>query len=187
MAKTFSIRLIALQGSTPKPNGERVDDVDNLLIRTGLTTDGPALAEIYRSTWSPITEISPCPVPGEPFFHEASRPEDYLVAELGSSVVGYLRLVQPIPVESCAHVRQIQGLAVEESARYRGIGTALVNAAIVETRQQGASRITLRVLSTNETAHRLYARTGFILEGTLHDEFLLAGKYVDDHLLARKA
>ncbi|BEK95789.1 GNAT family N-acetyltransferase [Nocardia seriolae] len=157
-----------------------------VLIRVGQAADDPALSELYRHTWSPDTEISPCPPPGDPFFHEASRPEDYLVAELEGRVVGYLRLVQPIPVLSCAHVRQIQGLAVEQSARYHGIGTALINAAIAETRRQGASRLTLRVLSTNDTAQRLYNGTGFTLEGTLHGEFLLDGKHVDDHFMARQ-
>lgn len=160
--------------------------MSDVRIRTATTDDEPALSELVRRTWSPATEITPRPPAGEPFFHEASRPEDYLIAELDDRVVAYLRLVQPIPVDSCAHVRQIQGLAVDDTARHRGIATALITAAITESRRQHASRLTLRVLSTNLAAQRLYARTGFTLEGTLRNEYYLEEKFVDDLLMAQQ-
>ena len=45
--------------------------------------------------------------------------------------------------------------------------------------------MSLRVLAHNERARRLYASCGFVVEGTLREEFLLDGRSTDDLLLAR--
>ena len=42
------------------------------------------------------------------------------------------------------------------------------------------------MLSTNETAMRLYERCGFQREGTLRDEFRIDGQFVDDVLMAKQ-
>ena len=47
-------------------------------------------------------------------------------------------------------------------------------------------KLSLRVLSTNDGARRLYEGAGFETEGVLADEFFLEGRPVDDHLLARR-
>ncbi|WP_067567352.1 GNAT family N-acetyltransferase [Nocardia acidivorans] len=116
----------------------------SVTIRKARGSDDTALADLYRHTWSPQSEIVPRPPRGSSFFGEAGSPEHYLVAELDSEVVGYLRLVQPIPVPSAAHVRTIQGLAVAQSARGRGVGRALLDQAVLETKSQGGTRLTLR-------------------------------------------
>jgi ribosomal protein S18 acetylase RimI-like enzyme len=88
-------------------------------------------------------------------------------------------------VQSGAHVRQIQGLAVDPTERRRGLGRTLLYAALDEARRQGAQRITLRVLSVNTPARRLYESQGFVVEGVLPREFLIDGVYVDDVLMGR--
>ncbi|QIS09368.1 GNAT family N-acetyltransferase [Nocardia arthritidis] len=163
----------------------RLSGVATPTIRPATLSDEPALARINWRTWSPISEITPRPVPETPFFGESTRPEQCLIAEFDGQSVGYVRLVQPIPVASVAHVRQIQGLAVETHVRGRGIGGALLEAAVAETRRQGANRLTLRVLATNTNARRLYERMGFVVEGVLRGEFHIDGAYVDDILMAR--
>ncbi|MFD9036507.1 GNAT family N-acetyltransferase [Streptomyces sp. NPDC059567] len=155
-------------------------------IRRALPADEDALGELDRTTWSPLHAVMPAPEPPyEPFFDERHRPEDYLVAEQGRAVVGYLRLVPPTPLACNAHVRQIQGLAVAESARGRGVGRALLRAAVEETRRQGCTRLTLRVLGHNKPARALYESEGFTVEGVLPGEFFLDGAYVDDVLMGR--
>ncbi|MFF1510673.1 GNAT family N-acetyltransferase [Streptomyces sp. NPDC058326] len=155
-------------------------------IRGAEPGDEDALAVLDRDTWSPLHAVLPAPTPPyEPFFDARHRPEDYLVAVRGGAVVGYVRVVPPTPLAANAHVRQIQGLAVAETARGHGVARALLRAAMDKARADGAVRITLRVLSHNAPARALYASEGFVVEGVLPDEFLFDGRYVDDVLMGR--
>ncbi|MFF9805469.1 GNAT family N-acetyltransferase [Streptomyces coeruleorubidus] len=157
-----------------------------LRIRTAVPDDGEGLALLDRLAWSHLHAVTPRPQPPyPPFFSERHTPEDCLVAELGDRLAGYLRLGFPTPAEANRHVRQIQGLAVSEEARGRGVGRALVRAAVDEARRRGARRLTLRVLAHNTPARGLYEAEGFMVEGILPEEFLLDGTYVDDVLMGR--
>ncbi|MCQ9185741.1 GNAT family N-acetyltransferase [Streptomyces sp. IBSBF 2953] len=157
-----------------------------LRIRAALPDDEEALAAVDRVTWSPLHAVMPRPQPPyDPFFDERHVPGDYLVAALDGRAVGYLRLVAPTSLACNAHVRQIQGLAVLDEARGRGVARALLRAAVEETRRQGARRLTLRVLGHNAPARGLYESEGFVVEGVLPEEFLLDGKYVDDVFMGR--
>jgi ribosomal protein S18 acetylase RimI-like enzyme len=155
-------------------------------IRTARPEDAEELALLDRATWSPLHAVVPAPTPPyPPFFDERHLPQDYLVAEADGRLAGYVRLVAATPLVCNAHVRQIQGLAVSDEARGRGVGRALIRAAIARAREQGARRITLRVLGHNAPARALYASEGFVVEGVLPEEFLLEGRYVDDVLMGR--
>ncbi|MFF7310958.1 GNAT family N-acetyltransferase [Streptomyces sp. NPDC008137] len=153
-------------------------------IRTARLDDDEALGRLDRAVWSPLHAVMPEPQPPyPPFFGERHAPGDCLVAEVGDLLAGYVLLGFPTPAEANRHVRQIQGLAVGEHARGRGVGRALVRAAVDEARRRGARRLTLRVLAHNAPARGLYESEGFVVEGILPEEFLLDGKYVDDVLM----
>ncbi|MBD0837175.1 MULTISPECIES: GNAT family N-acetyltransferase [unclassified Streptomyces] len=154
-------------------------------IRTALPDDEEELAVLDRVTWSTLHAVTPPPQPHRSFFDERHPPHDHLVAELDRRIVGYIRLAFPTPLASNAHVRQIQGLAVAEEARGRGVGRALVRAAVEEARRRGARRLTLRVLGHNTAARKLYEAEGFVVEGVLPEEFRLDGAYVDDVVMGR--
>ncbi|MEU6577008.1 GNAT family N-acetyltransferase [Streptomyces sp. NPDC046805] len=155
-------------------------------IRAALADDDEDLALLDRLAWSTLHAVTPEPQPPyPPFFSERHRPDDCLVAELDRRVVGYVRLGFPTPLASNAHVRQIQGLAVADEARGRGVGRALIRAAVEEARRRGARRITLRVLGHNIAARKLYESEGFVVEGVMPEEFLLDGVYVDDISMGR--
>ncbi|MEU6380805.1 GNAT family N-acetyltransferase [Streptomyces sp. NPDC046909] len=155
-------------------------------IRRALPDDDEELGRLDRATWSPLHAVMPEPQPPYgPFFDERHSPDDHLVAELDRRIVGYVRLTFPTPLASNAHVRQIQGLAVAEDARGRGVGRALIRAVTDEARRRGARRLTLRVLGHNTPARKLYESEGFVVEGVLPEEFLLDGAYVDDVLMGR--
>ena len=80
---------------------------------------------------------------------------------------------------------EIKGSPSTPSYRRRGVGRALIHAAIVQARAAGARKLTLRVLGHNAGARDLYAACGFEVEGVLRELFLLDGRYVDDVLMAR--
>ncbi|GAA2931561.1 GNAT family N-acetyltransferase [Kitasatospora cinereorecta] len=162
-----------------------------LPVRSAVQADRSALGELDRATWSTLHAVQPRPQPPyEPFFDERHPPEDFLVAGAVTGtgeerIAGYLRLARATPLACNAHVRQIQGLAVAEWARGRGIARALLRASYTEARRQGAGRLTLRVLGHNAPARALYASEGFTVEGVLPGEFFLHGRYVDDILMGR--
>ncbi|GAB2849786.1 GNAT family N-acetyltransferase [Actinocorallia aurea] len=156
-----------------------------MVIRKARPQDERALADLDRRTWAPDNSVVPRPPAGPHFFDRFHLPDHFLVAEREGALIGFLRLVQPVLQPTAAHVRQIQGLGVDHAARGQGVGLALLDAACAEARRQGARRLTLRVLSGNTAARRLYERAGFHIEGILREEFLIDGGYVDDVLMAR--
>lgn len=142
--------------------------VPETLIRTAAQEDEEALAALDRAAWSTLHAVLPAPTPPyEPFFDDRHLPEDYLLAVREGVIVGYIRVAPPTPLAATAHVRQIQGLAVAESARGCGVARTLLRAAMDRARADGAVRITLRVLGHNAPARALYASEGFAVEGVL--------------------
>jgi ribosomal protein S18 acetylase RimI-like enzyme len=154
-------------------------------IRTATAADDAAIVAIDDATWSPTN--SPVPAPAGPRSAFADLPtSDVLVAVTPEDrVAGYVQWHNVFGIESHAHVLEINGLAVDPAQAGRGIGTALVEAAVAELGRRGARKVTLRVLATNPAARRLYARCSFVEEGVLRGEFLLEGAEVDDVLMAR--
>jgi ribosomal protein S18 acetylase RimI-like enzyme len=147
------------------------------VIRPATPADEPALRALDRRVWSWLH------APVEP----RDRPfdtEGVLVCVLDGELAGYVKLGRLWPDVSVAHVREIKGLAVDTRFQRRGLGRALVAAAIERARAEGARKLTLRVLGHNAPARRLYAACGFEVEGVLHDLFLLEGRYVDDVLMS---
>lgn len=155
------------------------------LIRPARRTDDSALAALDRRSWTPVAEVAPPREPGKEFFSNSHAPEDVLVAEDDGTLVGWIKLVPPTGLASNAHVQQVQGLGVDPALRRSGIGRALLEAAVDLARRRGARKVTLRVLSTNEAAQRLYRAAGFVVEGVLRAEFHLECNDVDDVLMAR--
>ena len=84
---------------------------------------------------------------GLELFVRGKHPEDVFVVEDAERVVGYIALGPATELPSNSHVLYVRGLAVLESHRRRGIGRALLAAAIEEALSRGARRLTLRVMS----------------------------------------
>lgn len=157
------------------------------VIRPATIDDDAELLEIDHATWSPAASPGTRPdrARDPAFFREQhGGPDGFLVAELDGVVVGYVALHPAGDLASHAHVRIIDGLGVLPAAQGRGVGEALVRAAVERARAEGAAKVTLRVLGTNPTARRLYERCGFAVEGVLVGEFVIDGSPVDDVWMA---
>lgn len=155
-------------------------------IRVARAEDEDALRRLDAAVWSYQHAVSGPPAPDAPFFRADAGPDAHLVADLDGHVVGYVRLGTPTPLPSNAHVRYIRGLAVAEEARGKGVGRALLRAAVEDARAKGFRRITLRVLGHNTGARALYESEGFVVEGVQPEEFFLDGVYVDDVMMGKR-
>ncbi len=107
-----------------------------------------------------------------------------LVAVCDDEVLGQLGLeVQRSPRRQ--HVASI-GMGVKASARRLGVGSALLQAAIDTCEKwMNVSRIEIEVYTGNAAAIALYAKHGFVVEGTCRRFAFRNGEYVDAHLMAR--
>ena len=108
-----------------------------------------------------------------------------LVACVESEVVGQLSL-QTFPTRPRRrHVGHI-GMAVRDDWQGKGVGTALMQAAIdLADKWLNLTRLELEVYTDNESAIRLYEKFGFTIEGTLAQHSFRDGRYVDSHVMAR--
>lgn len=78
------------------------------------------------------------------------------------------------------------GMGVRASATRRGVGSALVQAAVTHAEQwANVSRIEIEVYTDNAAAIALYAKHGFMVEGTARNYAFRDGAYVDIHHMAR--
>jgi ribosomal protein S18 acetylase RimI-like enzyme len=107
----------------------------------------------------------------------------HFVAVQGRQVLGWCDVL-PLYGEMRAHVG-VLGLGVAATHRGRGIGSALMRAAIEKAAKRGLSRIELTVNADNAVAQALYIRMGFEREGTQRDGWCLDGQWMDVHFMAR--
>lgn len=155
------------------------------MIRFATRADDAALVGIDARTWSGQISPAPAPPPDRPFFRPGIDPADVLVFDDGE-VRGYAGLGPGLDIPANAHVMRIASVAVDPAAAGRGVGAALVGAAVAEAHRRGAAKVTLRVLGSNPRAQRLYERCGFVVEGVLRGEFRIDGRDVDDVLMAHR-
>lgn len=88
----------------------------------------------------------------------AAEPEGVLVAEDDDgTVVGYITTT----TDELSGIGRIPNLAVAPDQQGKGIGKALINAALDRLEQAGMELIKIETLETNETGKALYPRFGF--------------------------
>ena len=108
-----------------------------------------------------------------------------VVALLDEKVVGWCDIL-PIDRPAMSH-GGVLGVGVLREHRGRGIGTALIRAAIEKAEAAGLSRIELTVRERNVGAIALYERLGFIQEGTKRKAVRVDGAYEDLICMGRLA
>jgi putative acetyltransferase len=108
-----------------------------------------------------------------------------LVACAEAEIVGGVRLVVPERSPSGRHVGRV-GIGVHDGWQGRGIGTALLQAAVdLADRWLNLRRLELTVSADNESALRLYRNWGFEIEGLLPNHAFRDGRFVDAYTMAR--
>jgi L-phenylalanine/L-methionine N-acetyltransferase len=108
-----------------------------------------------------------------------------LVACVEREVVGSLGLETSPTRWRMRHVGSI-GMAVRNDWQGRGIGTALMEAALdLADNWLNLTRIELRVYTDNAAAIALYKKFGFEVEGTHRRLAFRDGEYVDGYSIAR--
>jgi len=113
-------------------------------------------------------------------------PEDFLlVATIAGDVVGNLGLHAVSKSPRRRHVGGI-GMSVRDDRQGRGIGTALLKAAIeLADGWLNYQRLELSVYTDNVGAVHLYRKFGFTIEGTCRAFAFRDGQYVDAYQMAR--
>jgi ribosomal protein S18 acetylase RimI-like enzyme len=88
-----------------------------------------------------------------------------LIAELDGEAAGFLMLLFDLP-DDVTLQRQafVVYMAVRTASRKRGLGRALLAAAVEEARKRGVAHISLMVTEANAPARALYAQAGFVDE-----------------------
>jgi len=104
------------------------------------------------------------------------------VAEEEGCIVGRLSIARDQHPASL-HVADL-GLMVAASHRRRGIGSALLDAAVEWAREAGVRKLELHVFPWNDAAIKLYERYGFVKEGYRRAHYRRGDDYVDAILMA---
>jgi RimJ/RimL family protein N-acetyltransferase len=104
------------------------------------------------------------------------------VAETPAGIVGRLSVARDSHPAS-RHVADL-GLMVAASHRRRGIGTALLDAAVAWARETGVRKLELHVFPHNEAAIALYEKYGFRREGYRTAHYRREDGFVDAILMA---
>jgi putative acetyltransferase len=159
-----------------------------ITIRRTEPSDYEALHAIFRGTQA-VRGTLQMPFPSVEQWRKrlAEPPEGMvsLVACADSEVVGQLGLHTFPHSPRRRHVGQL-GMAVRDDWHGRGVGTALMQAAVeLADKWLNLERLELEVYTDNEAAVRLYKKFGFVIEGTLARFAFRDGRYVDAYTMAR--
>jgi RimJ/RimL family protein N-acetyltransferase len=111
-----------------------------------------------------------------------SRDAAVFVAEAPEGIVGRLSIARDAHPAS-RHVADL-GLMVAATHRRRGVGTALLDAAVAWARKTGVTKIELHVFPHNQAAISLYEKYGFRREGYRERHYRREDGYVDAILMA---
>ena len=159
-----------------------------ITIRHIEPSDYEALYKIFSGT-KVVWGVLQIPFPSAEMWRKrlAEPPEGFysLVACVDDEVVGQIGLHTSPNRPRRRHVGQI-GMAVRDDWQGKGVGTALMQAAIdLAEKWLNLSRLELDVYTDNEPAIKLYRKYGFIVEGTAINYAFRDGQFVDVYLMAR--
>lgn len=164
----------------------------SLVIRNASEEDAEALVELMKKLDSETTFLLREPdeftltVEQEKNFIEAklqSEVELFLLAEVDGKMIGTCA-INGSTRKRLRHTANL-GIALTEKYCGKGIGRKLMETAIDWAKENGMTRITLQVDTSNYRAINLYTKLGFQVEGTfMKDKKLSDGSYRNGYGMA---
>jgi len=159
----------------------------NIVVRHAEPSDADAIWHIFNGAQAIAGTLQlPFPSLERTRKRVADMPDGVysLVACTDDEVVGQLGLSVPKNPRR-RHVGQI-GMAVRDDWQGRGVGTALMTAALnLADNWLNLQRVELEVYTDNAAGIALYRKFGFEVEGTHRAFAFRNGQYVDAHAMAR--
>jgi RimJ/RimL family protein N-acetyltransferase len=131
------------------------------VVRPARAGDARAMAEIFAAVAAERDGIAT-----EPPVDAQERAAVFALSADGTIVaVAGDRVVGMIHIEASRHGFGEFGMLVDRDWRGRGVGSALVQAAVDRARGQGLHKLCLEVFTHNTAAIALYRKCGFTEEG----------------------
>ena len=125
------------------------------------------LGEVYSESGAYLASLSPGPQEVSEkmrsFMLHPSAPFIFIVAEFQSELLGWIDVV-PYPFEALRHCANLS-LGVRREMRNRGIGSALIQEALLQAKRSALELIHLETFASNQKALLLYQKFGFQVEG----------------------
>ncbi len=133
------------------------------VVRNAVRGDGRRVAEMVALLTAADALKDPATFTAAFFRRDGFGPKARfrcVVAELDASVVGYSSFYPAYDMTSGTHGLHLLDLFVEQEARGRGCGTALIRAVADRAAEAGGKWVCLHVRPANTRAFELYRRLG---------------------------
>jgi ribosomal protein S18 acetylase RimI-like enzyme len=151
-------------------------------VRPAVLDDARKLAELFAAVAEERDGIAT-----EPPVDIDARTKQFASSLDGTIVaVSAGDLVGSLHVETTRHGVGELGMTVAQSWRRRGVGSALLAAALEKARSEGLHKLSLEVFPHNDAALALYRKFGFVQEGRRQKHYRRAsGELWDSIVMGR--
>ena len=145
--------------------------------RDGIATEPPVDVAVRTAQFAATVAGSVIAVTDDAVTNDAVTND----AVAGGQVIGMIH------VEASRHGFGEFGMLVDRDWRGRGVGSALVQAAIALARQQGLHKLSLEVFAHNAAGIALYRKCGFVEEGRRPGQYRRASGELWDTIIMGRA
>lgn len=114
--------------------------------------------------------------------HKLARNRIFILAILNNEIIGILN-INSSPKKRLEHVGEF-GISVLKAHWHKGVGGLLMKSMIEWAKKSGIIRkLNLKVMTTNDTAIKLYKKFGFEVEGLIKRDFYIKNKFQDSLIM----